>query len=79
MERRDIYTIDGPLGLSDLMGLTQIDRYDLKEPPFVPATPPALNLGHDHDIFAAIRREDILCTIPTIPLRRCGISASRRP
>jgi polyphosphate kinase len=64
VERRDIYTIEGPLGLSDLMGLTQIERYDLKDAPFVPATPPALNLGHDQDIFAAIRREDILLHHP---------------
>jgi polyphosphate kinase len=64
LERRDIYTLEGPLGLSDLMGLMQIDRYDLKDTPFVPATPPALNLGHDQDIFAAIRREDILLHHP---------------
>jgi polyphosphate kinase len=64
VERRDIYTIDGPLGLSDLMGLTHIERYDLKEPPFVPATPPALNHDHDQDIFAAIRRDDVLLHHP---------------
>ena len=64
VERRDIYTIDGPLGLSDLMGLTQIDRYDLKEPPFVPATPASLNHDHDHDMFAAIRHDDIILHHP---------------
>jgi polyphosphate kinase len=64
VERRDIYTIDGPLGLSDLMGLTQIDRYDLKEPPFVPALPPVLNHDQGPDIFAAIRHDDILLHHP---------------
>ena len=64
VERRDIYTIDGPLGLSDVMGLTQIDRYDLKEPPFVPATPVSLNHDHDHDMFAAIRHDDIILHHP---------------
>jgi polyphosphate kinase len=64
VERRDIYTIDGPLGLSDLMGLTQIDRYDLKDPSFVPATPVALNHEHDQDMFAAIRQGDILLHHP---------------
>jgi polyphosphate kinase len=64
VERRDIYTIDGPLGLSGLMGLTQIERYDLKDPPFVPATPPALNHDRDHDMFAAIRQRDILLHHP---------------
>jgi polyphosphate kinase len=64
VERRDIYTIDGPLGLSGLMGLTQIERYELKDPPFVPATPPALNHDHDEDMFAAIRQRDILLHHP---------------
>jgi polyphosphate kinase len=64
VERRDIYTIDGPLGLSDLMGLTQIDRHDLKEPPFIPATPAVFHDDPDRDIFAAIRRDDILLHHP---------------
>ena len=64
VERRDIYTIDGPMGLSDLMGLTQIDRYDLKDPPFVPATPAALNHDHEHDMFAAMRHGDLLLHHP---------------
>jgi polyphosphate kinase len=64
VERRDIYTIDGPLGLSDLMSLAQIERYDLKEPSFLPATPAILNHDHDHDIFTAIRQGDILLHHP---------------
>jgi polyphosphate kinase len=64
VERRDIYTIDGPLGLSDLMGLTPIDRYDLKDPPFVPATPAILNHDHDQDMFVAIRHDDIILHHP---------------
>jgi polyphosphate kinase len=64
VERRDIYTIDGPLGLSDLMGLTQIDRHDLKDPAFVPATPAALTQDHPQDMFAAIRGEDIILHHP---------------
>jgi polyphosphate kinase len=64
VERRDIYTINGPLGLSDLVGLTQIDRYDLKDPPFVPATPTILNHDHDLDLFTAIRHDNILLHHP---------------
>jgi polyphosphate kinase len=64
VERRDMYTIDGPLGLSGLMGLTQIERYDLKDPLFVPATPTALTHEHDRDMFAAIRQGDILLHHP---------------
>jgi polyphosphate kinase len=63
LERNDIYTIEGPLGLSALMGLYNIDRYDLKEIPLKPAIPSALNSG-ELDIFSAIRRGDILLHHP---------------
>jgi polyphosphate kinase len=46
------------------MGLTPIDRYDLKDPPFVPATPASLNHDHDHDMFATIRHDDIILHHP---------------
>ena len=58
----DVYTIDGSLGLSDLMQLQRIDRPDLKDPPFVPQVPPVLRDGGD--IFAAIRQGDILLHHP---------------
>jgi polyphosphate kinase len=63
LERNDIYTIEGPLGLSALMVLYNIDRYDLKEIPFKPAIPAAL-YNDDADIFTAIRRGDILVHHP---------------
>jgi polyphosphate kinase len=63
LERNDIYTVEGPLGISSLMPLYNIDRYDLKENPFKPATP--LELQNDNaDIFAAIRRGDIMIHHP---------------
>ncbi|HEX7588832.1 MAG TPA: polyphosphate kinase 1, partial [Anaerolineae bacterium] len=46
-----------------LMGFYDIDRRDLKDPPFLPALPPALSEAGD-DIFAAIRRQDILLHHP---------------
>jgi polyphosphate kinase len=64
MERNDMYVVDDSLGLSDLMSLYTIDRYDLKDPPFVPVIPAALNGKGADDIFAAIRREDILLHHP---------------
>lgn len=64
VERRDVYTVDGPLGLSGLMHLTQVERHDLKDTPFLPARPPALRTPHEHDVFAAIRRSDILLHHP---------------
>jgi polyphosphate kinase len=62
LERNDIYTIEGPLGHSALMSLYNIDRYDLKEIPFKPAIPHALQV--DTDIFAAIQHGDILVHHP---------------
>jgi polyphosphate kinase len=63
LDRNDIYTIEGPLGISALMSLYNIDRYDLKEIPFKPAIPIALQ-NVDADIFTAIRRGDILVHHP---------------
>ncbi|MBI5081849.1 MAG: polyphosphate kinase 1 [Chloroflexi bacterium] len=65
MDRNDVYSIDGQLGFSSLMTLYSIARYDLKEVPFVPATPKVLDGRYDDgNIFAAIRREDILLHHP---------------
>jgi polyphosphate kinase len=65
LDRNDIYTLDGPLGLSDLMSLYNIDRYDLKEPPFEPAIPPPLNDSNtDNKIYDIIRKGDILLHHP---------------
>lgn len=65
MDRRDIYTVDAPLGLGDLMSLHSLDRYDLKDPPFKPALPlPLRSETQDGNLLAAIRREDILLHHP---------------
>ncbi|MEW5867671.1 MAG: polyphosphate kinase 1 [Chloroflexota bacterium] len=65
LDRRDIYTLDGPLGLSSLMSLHSIDRYDLKDPPLKQAIPAQLRSDlQDGNLFAAIRREDILVHHP---------------
>ena len=64
---RDLYTVDGPLAVGDMMQLQAIDRPRLKDPPFVSATvpdfvPPA---GNSHvDIFAVLRERDILVHHP---------------
>jgi polyphosphate kinase len=61
----DLYEVEGPLGLSDLMSLMKIDRPDLKDPPFYPATPPLLrNARTSTEIFSAIRQQDILLHHP---------------
>ncbi len=51
-----------PLGRRDLMDLMALDRPDLKYPPFIPRVPPTLAEGGD--IFAAIRRQDVLLHHP---------------
>src|SRR5262245_34018572 len=56
------YTVDPPLGLSDLQELYALDRPDLKDVAFVPATPACLR--EEGGIFAAIRRQDILLHHP---------------
>jgi polyphosphate kinase len=57
-----LYTVDPPLGTSDLMALHALDRPVLKDAPFLPAVPPVLEEGTDP--FAAIRRQDILLHHP---------------
>jgi polyphosphate kinase len=63
LEPGDVYTVPPPLGTSDLMQLYALDRRDLKDPPFLAAIPPEI-AESDDDIFAAIRRQDILVHHP---------------
>jgi len=63
--RNEIYSVKGPLGLSDLMQLYYIDRYDLKEPVLKPVVPEALKVEPiDGGIFTAIKNQDILLHHP---------------
>lgn len=59
---QDVYEVDEPLGMSTLIGLMEIDRYDLKDRAFVPHVPAVLS-GKE-SIFTAIRRNDILLHHP---------------
>ncbi|HEV2690955.1 MAG TPA: polyphosphate kinase 1 [Bryobacteraceae bacterium] len=66
VEASDIYRIKGPLSLSRLMFVYNLERPDLKDVPFVPAIPPvfAEAKAEDEDIFALISRQDILLHQP---------------
>ncbi len=65
MNPNDVYTLEPPLGLSSLMELVNIDRYDLKDSPFVPALPSVIKSEtYDGNIFAAIRQQDIFLHHP---------------
>jgi len=65
LEASEIYRIDGPLSLSRLMHLYNLDRPDLKYAQFVPALPAALaQAGPEEDLFASIGHQDILLHHP---------------
>lgn len=65
MDPNDMYTLEGPLGLSNLMNLYQVERFDLKDYSFVPSIPaPLRSETYDGNIFAAIRQGDILVHHP---------------
>jgi polyphosphate kinase len=57
-----VFTVDGPIGMASLMELTQIDRPDLKDTPFLPAVPSPLS--RDESIISVIKRHDILLYHP---------------
>ena len=61
----EVYPLPAPLAISDIISLTGINRPELKDQPFVPSVPPQLrDLSSPADIFAAIRRQDILLHHP---------------
>lgn len=66
LDRNDIYTMEGPLGLSSLIGLyNTIERFDLKDPHFKPYFPSFLKAGVGEDnLFSIMPREDILLHHP---------------
>ncbi len=67
MDPRDVYVLAAPLALAGLAGFVGAsNRWDLKDVPFKPALPRALDPQQegDEDIFAAIRQGDILLHHP---------------
>ncbi|MCX8007154.1 MAG: polyphosphate kinase 1 [Coriobacteriia bacterium] len=64
VDPEDVTVLDPPLGLSDLMALTELDRSDLKYPPFVPAIGEPLASADPGDYYALLREQDILLHRP---------------
>lgn len=65
LQTDDVYRVEGRMPLSSLKFIAAIDRPDLKDTPFLPAVPTALNPdAQEEDTFAAIRRRDILLHHP---------------
>ena len=58
----DVHVSDGPLGLSDVMGLFKLPLHQLKEKPFYPIIPKVFE--DDEDFFSIIRQKDILLHHP---------------
>ena len=60
---RDLYGVAGPVDLTGLMALYDVDRFrHLKEEPIVPRS--AAGVGRGDDLFEAIRQRDILVHHP---------------
>ena len=83
LDRNDIFMLENPLGLSSLMQLPSIDRYDLKEKPYKPAVPAVFDSDlSDSNIFATIRRGDYLLHHPYesfVPVVDFLVAAAKDP
>lgn len=65
VDRNEVYRTTGLLGLSRVSAVAQIDRADLKYPPFLPSLPAELKpLAEEEDIFSIIRHTDVLLHHP---------------
>jgi polyphosphate kinase len=57
-----VYTKEAPIGMADLMELTDVNRPDLKDVPFQPAVP--LVLTTEESMFSVLQRQDVLLYHP---------------
>lgn len=66
MDVKDVFSFDGPLGLTDLRQLMNINRPDLKDLPFLPLMPKAFKKsnGDDASVLDAVSRNEILLHHP---------------
>ena len=60
----DVYVVDGPLDLTGLWALHDLDRRDLKDEPWHPVTPAELSAEDGSDVFTALRHGDVLVHHP---------------
>jgi polyphosphate kinase len=61
----DVYTIDGPLKITDAFEISDLNRPDLKDKPLTIATPEVFTNGESK--FDVIRRQDVLLHHPYMP------------
>ncbi|HEX7879690.1 MAG TPA: polyphosphate kinase 1, partial [Candidatus Eisenbacteria bacterium] len=62
LEEIDVYQVDGPLALHDLMSLYRLDRPHLKDAPFRPGVPAVLE--GEESLFDVLARQDVLLHHP---------------
>jgi len=63
MKPYQVFASEAPLGLSDVMQLTALDRPDLRDTPFLPVVPTAV-ASNEESIFAVLKEHNILLHHP---------------
>jgi polyphosphate kinase len=61
IEEREVYRVPGPLDLAGMDAIANLDRPELRYPPFVPSK---TALPRDSDIFATLKDHDVLVHHP---------------
>lgn len=64
LDLNDVYRVDGPIDLSRLKALVNVDRPALKYRPFIASVPQAFAEASGPEIFSAIQQSDILLHHP---------------
>ncbi len=64
LDQNDVYRCDGPLDLSRVRALLNIDRPKLKDKPFIPCLPKGFTAAPSSEIFSTIAESDILVHHP---------------
>jgi polyphosphate kinase len=62
LAKEDVYPVDGPFNIPDLMQLYDLDRPELKDRPLQLTTPPVLR--DNKNVFDAIKSQDVLLHHP---------------
>ena len=62
LDEEDVYEMPGPLAVSDCIAVQRLDRPDLKDAPFLPAS--SSLFAHPGECFEAIRQKDVLLHLP---------------
>ena len=64
VDKREVFERPPPLDLRDLSRLVDLDRPDLKHDPWIPRSHPRIGDPEEMDLFAEIRRKDVLVHHP---------------